>query len=52
MDRGLKRLIEIRTYTLECESADRFLSGLQEAIGLMREHGMDTVAFPGARPSL
>lgn len=39
------RLVEIRTYRLKPGTADRFLTAFREALPLVRESGMDVVAF-------
>ena len=39
------KLIEIRTYKLKPGCAERFVAAFQEALPLVRESGMDVVAF-------
>jgi quinol monooxygenase YgiN len=39
------KLVEIRTYKLKPGSAQRFVSAFQDALPLVRESGMDVVAF-------
>lgn len=39
------KLVEIRTYKLKVGAAQRFVVVLQEALPLVRESGMDVVAF-------
>lgn len=39
------KLVEIRTYKLKPGAAQRFVVVLQEALPLVRESGMDVVAF-------
>lgn len=39
------RLVEIRTYKLKPGTAERFVAAFQDALPLVRESGMDVVAF-------
>lgn len=39
------KLVEIRTYKLKTGSAGRFLAAFRDALPLVRESGMDVVAF-------
>ena len=39
------KLIEIRTYKLKPDSAQRFVAAFQDALPLVRDSGMDVVAF-------
>ena len=39
------KLVEIRTYKLKPDSARRFVAAFQDALPLVRESGMDVVAF-------
>ncbi len=39
------KLVEIRTYKLKPGSAQRFVTAFQDALTLVRESGMDVVAF-------
>lgn len=42
----MRRLIEVRTYRLKPDAADRFEQTMtSRALPLLREHGMDLVAF-------
>ncbi|NUO76786.1 MAG: NIPSNAP family protein [Lysobacter sp.] len=42
----MRRLIEVRTYRLKPDAAARFEQAMsQRALPLLREHGMDVVAF-------
>ena len=39
------RLVEIRTYKLKPGTAERFVAAFRDALPLVRESGMDVVAF-------
>lgn len=39
------KLIEVRTYRLKPDGAERFVAAVREALPLVRASGMDVVAF-------